>query len=238
MRWWLEEDGSIWWDDGHHSAQMTMESVVGFLNEYVREGESDKVTPIPAALAGLIEAVKLFNPKGHRRSCTSYQIRIVAPYDRQPCDCGFNQIRNAVAAAKATQLIEAQDCTGESAMWCPVHGDCECAHTDEEYHDVCDRDTSACPLHGDGSKHAAKATQPPPCPYCAWAEELIGSGIDLMTNDQIGQWRGVRAFQEWDRGEPPEQHWCQCEWEGNRVVRICGEHMRAVRRGGGGGETR
>lgn len=27
----------------------------------------------------------------------------------------------------------------------------------------------------------------------------------------------------------PAQHWCQCEWEGDRVVRICGEHVRAVR---------
>lgn len=45
---------------------------------------------------------------------------------------------------------------------------------------------------------AVKAQQPAPtpCPDCTRADELIATAIDLMTTDQIGQWSGVRAFQE------------------------------------------
>ena len=49
--------------------------------------------------------------------------------------------------------IEARDCTGVAASWCPTHGDCRgCTrHDDGEWDTYAD----ACPLHGDRSAHAA-----------------------------------------------------------------------------------
>lgn len=40
------------------------------------------------------------------------------------------------------------DCTGLSASWCPVCGDCTCRDPPES------RNDAECPLHGDRSKHA------------------------------------------------------------------------------------
>jgi hypothetical protein len=39
-------------------------------------------------------------------------------------------------------------CTGVAAVWCPVHGDCECA-------DLEDLNDEGCPLHSSGSTHAS-----------------------------------------------------------------------------------
>ena len=48
------------------------------------------------------------------------------------------------------------DCTGITARWCPVHGDCECETADDgdswEFPGV-DEEGNECPLHGDHSKH-------------------------------------------------------------------------------------
>jgi hypothetical protein len=38
------------------------------------------------------------------------------------------------------------ECTGISASWCPVHGDCTCV-------DVDDRNDDTCPLHAERSTH-------------------------------------------------------------------------------------
>jgi hypothetical protein len=40
------------------------------------------------------------------------------------------------------------ECTGVSAGWCPVHGDCVCPDRERAM------DTATCPLHGVSSKHA------------------------------------------------------------------------------------
>jgi hypothetical protein len=37
-------------------------------------------------------------------------------------------------------------CTGISASWCPIHGDCTCR-------DECDRNDDDCPLHSAASTH-------------------------------------------------------------------------------------
>jgi hypothetical protein len=64
-----------------------------------------------------------------------------------------NEIARAVLRAQAEALraqadqIESRYCTGLTAAWCPIHGDC-----------VCDRENSMdaddCPLHNDLSHHA------------------------------------------------------------------------------------
>ncbi len=42
-------------------------------------------------------------------------------------------------------------CTGMTARWCPIHGDCDCPETNA----IGDWDfTPRCPLHGDASNHA------------------------------------------------------------------------------------
>jgi len=52
------------------------------------------------------------------------------------------------------------ECTGISADWCPVHGDCICPVVDGEH--VCmdgetyGRDNPACPLHGTNTDHGER----------------------------------------------------------------------------------
>lgn len=40
-------------------------------------------------------------------------------------------------------------CTGVSANWCPIHGDCTCADPD-------DKNDDDCPLHSGSSTHGEK----------------------------------------------------------------------------------
>lgn len=42
-------------------------------------------------------------------------------------------------------------CTGVSAKWCPVHGDCTCPNNNGDYDSLNDDD---CPLHSASSQHA------------------------------------------------------------------------------------
>jgi len=45
-----------------------------------------------------------------------------------------------------------EGCTGSSARWCPIHGDCVCKYDEEG----ADWETNPqCPLHGDSSSHAS-----------------------------------------------------------------------------------
>lgn len=50
------------------------------------------------------------------------------------------------------------ECTGVSARWCPVHGDCtnKGEDADEPYSDHCSE--ADCPLHGVDSNHAEGVT--------------------------------------------------------------------------------
>lgn len=41
-------------------------------------------------------------------------------------------------------------CTGVSAFWCPIHGDCTCPRTEYGERERWDED---CPLHGEASNH-------------------------------------------------------------------------------------
>lgn len=56
--------------------------------------------------------------------------------------------------AKAEELraeadrIESANCTGVSASWCPVHGDCRCPDPLDDMNDW------NCPLHSSQSSHA------------------------------------------------------------------------------------
>ena len=53
----------------------------------------------------------------------------------KPCDC--------------RDLGLAPRCTGVSAAWCPVCGDCKCPDREQ------DLDDPRCPLHGSASDHAS-----------------------------------------------------------------------------------
>lgn len=61
----------------------------------------------------------------------------------------------AVLRAQAEELlaearrIENASCTGLSAFWCPLHGDCECPDRGDAIDDL------NCPLHSPSSSHAA-----------------------------------------------------------------------------------
>lgn len=49
-------------------------------------------------------------------------------------------------------LAAGQVCTGLTASWCPVHGDCSCPDRET----VGDLDSESCPLHSSASTHAEK----------------------------------------------------------------------------------
>jgi hypothetical protein len=48
-------------------------------------------------------------------------------------------------------------CSGVSARWCPLHGECTCAinHPDEDELQEITMDNRSCPLHGGQSLHGA-----------------------------------------------------------------------------------
>jgi hypothetical protein len=45
-------------------------------------------------------------------------------------------------------------CTGLTAVWCPVHGDCVCPREDNG--DILSMDDALCPLHSPRSEHPSK----------------------------------------------------------------------------------
>lgn len=55
-------------------------------------------------------------------------------------NCGAIQLRNYLFRQ---ELL----CTGVSAVWCPIHGDCTCKDPD-------DKNDDDCPLHSSYSDHA------------------------------------------------------------------------------------
>lgn len=46
----------------------------------------------------------------------------------------------------ASELTDRMNCTGISANWCPIHGDCTCADPE-------DKNDDDCPLHSASSRH-------------------------------------------------------------------------------------
>ncbi len=50
--------------------------------------------------------------------------------------------------------IEARRCTGITATWCPVHGDCTCS-LDDSFDPVPTLNDDGCPLHDSASAHGA-----------------------------------------------------------------------------------
>ena len=55
--------------------------------------------------------------------------------------------------------LDVTHCTGISAGWCPVHGDCVCPYDEDNGHDFTNE---ACPLHGTTSAHGDDEEDPPP----------------------------------------------------------------------------
>lgn len=56
--------------------------------------------------------------------------------------------KQAEALLAEAQQIESQQCTGVSAAWCPLHGDCSCPEPENALDDW------SCPLHSPSSTHA------------------------------------------------------------------------------------
>lgn len=59
---------------------------------------------------------------------------------------------------RLADVIESRECTGVSATWCPVHGDCTCPPDPDPRYLNADR----CPLHDSASSHAEGLVEPAP----------------------------------------------------------------------------
>ena len=60
----------------------------------------------------------------------------------------------AVALLAQADALDARECTGLSAVWCPLHGDCACPARDDTL------DDPDCPLHNPQSSHAETMKDP------------------------------------------------------------------------------
>lgn len=58
---------------------------------------------------------------------------------------------------RLADVIESQHCTGVTATWCPVHGDCACPPDP----DIRYLNADGCPLHDSASSHAEAERQAP-----------------------------------------------------------------------------
>ncbi len=55
---------------------------------------------------------------------------------------------------EATRRSCKRRCTGLTARWCPIHGDCTCPNpADRDDFGPSDMDDMHCPLHGEASDH-------------------------------------------------------------------------------------
>lgn len=70
----------------------------------------------------------------HLEHCDVLQLAPDGGPSQKPCNC--------------RQFLDLPTCTGISASWCPIHGDCVC---DRE---VGDTNNEECPLHCRSSSHA------------------------------------------------------------------------------------
>lgn len=59
----------------------------------------------------------------------------------------MHRLGHGALGHQIARLAEASECTGLTATWCPVHGDCTCP--EGEYDEM-----GGCPLHGSMSNHA------------------------------------------------------------------------------------
>jgi hypothetical protein len=120
-------------------------------------------------------------------------------------------------------------CTGTTARWCPVHGDCTCPRPDLEL------DAASCPLHAPGSEHGEPPRSLAPSDTGALA---LASACDAMP--PCGQCVSCLASRPSDTGAAPENVRCvACEhvypYALDRCPK-CGDGLRAWGRAASPGE--
>lgn len=67
------------------------------------------------------------------------------------CGKAICRRHGCVHVYEAQLEAEANHCTGISASWCPIHGDCVCPNREDDLSDP------ACPLHAPNSSHGEDA---------------------------------------------------------------------------------
>jgi hypothetical protein len=91
-------------------------------------------------------------PKGWRCPACNHGIIVHRMHgcDEDGCDCTVPHGRILPGDPNPSANPEAT-CTGITAAWCPVHGDCSCSRT--LYSEAIHLDDPACPLHSATSTH-------------------------------------------------------------------------------------
>ena len=93
------------------------------------------------------------------------------------------------------------ECTGLTAAWCPVHGDCACSRGRNEGLD-CDLDDPKCPLHAPTSEHPIEVSSawssggaPPREPRLAeWVLGVLEPREELSSQSMLEATLTVRAM--------------------------------------------
>jgi hypothetical protein len=108
-------------------------------------GKAKDVAPEPPAAP--LDDNALGQTQGERRA---FELGVAEGLRRAPeFHASFESAREEGLAA--APLEPEPECTGRTAFWCPVHGDCTCTRDVEG---ECMFDAADCPLHNDTSQHA------------------------------------------------------------------------------------
>lgn len=75
---------------------------------------------------------------GHHENCDVFQLAPDGGPSQKPCNC--------------RSILSMPSCTGVSASWCPIHGDCVCDRENDEMN------SEECPLHSRNSSHALETS--------------------------------------------------------------------------------
>lgn len=95
-------------------------------------------------------------------------------------------LARAVLAERAPKVERTPECTGSSASWCPIHGDCSCPWIHDDPDNGRTLDGPGCPLHSEKSEHARE----PEPPRFAWRGSVSDLATDIrgtLTEEQIAK---------------------------------------------------
>jgi len=128
----------------------------------------------PCALSAAADCLKALLTDATAQTSAESRLQKTADVLRRTYDCTtdatvFHFVEEALALEKqwlATTWPQdtSNECTGISANWCPVHGECTCPHYDDNPDNGRTLNDESCPLHSSTSSHGEGVALPGFCP--------------------------------------------------------------------------